>query len=263
MKVAVIRTDNFNILKSALVSCCSVLNMGTCSWHSNTERGPAEVNWFATKNKPSLGGKQKWVTLGSRRCFYLFCTAAAVKVANLSHPEPARSEVKTLTRWGSDPLGVCVLLNRLPHHTHTLTTCTSGACAFDTAYISLLSTASLCLSSLACQIACWRKRWLSPGFFFFSFFKSQTKKNPQVVCPCLSDRCPRPGVCVCVCVCVCVVCVCVCVSGQTTDPANPVRPRGQAVWLGNWPLTEQDHSGGTAYWTTVREREREREEVEA
>lgn len=119
MKVAAIRTDNFNILKPALVSCCSVLNMGTCSWHSNTERGLAEVNWFATKNKPSLGGKQKWVTLGSRRCFYLFCTAAAVKVANLSRPEPARSEVKTRTRWGSDPLGVCVLLNRLPHHTHT------------------------------------------------------------------------------------------------------------------------------------------------
>lgn len=171
MKVAVIRTDNFNILKPALVSCCSVLNMGTCSWHSNTERGLAEVNWFATKNKPSLGGKQKWVTLGSRRCFYLFCTAAAVKVANLSRPEPARSEVKNPHQVGVwSPRRVCVAQPVTAPHTHTLTTCTSGACAFDTAYISLLSTASLCLSSLACQIACWRKRWLSPGFFFFFFF---------------------------------------------------------------------------------------------
>lgn len=68
------------------------------------------------------------------------------------------------------PRRVCVAQPVTAPHTHTLTTCTSGACAFDTAYISLLSTASLCLSSLACQIACWRKRWLSPGFFFFFFF---------------------------------------------------------------------------------------------
>lgn len=120
MKVAVIRTDNFNILKPALVSCCSVLNMGTCSWHSNTERGLAEVNWFATKNKPSLGGKQKWVTLGSRRCFYLFCTAAAIKVANLSRPEPARSEVKNPHQVGVwSPRRVCVAQPVTAPHTHT------------------------------------------------------------------------------------------------------------------------------------------------
>lgn len=39
----------------------------------------------------------------------------------------------------------------------------------------------------------------------FLFLNQEQKKDPQVVCLCLSDRCPRLRVCVGVCECVCLV----------------------------------------------------------